>query len=399
MSPDTIWVRGAMIGRFILLAAGTAVLFHGPAAAQTREAAQATLARHALAGRIVLSNGANNGAWAMERPVTGLIAGRECVTDFAAPRATRLVNVKDPANHMHVDWTVASGPTIEANAVGFGAPWVGAGNYARLLVADPAARGEIAGAVRVLIQSCNAGRAGGLDRNQLLGEWFVGADRRCMPARGEARWYAFGADGTLRRRRGLGVTEGNWTLRDGELEGHVGGMLMFSGPVRIIDGRIMAIGREPSIAYLCRRASAAAAPAARPVATAPSGPAAMLTRGYAARIPVALGREMQVTGEMVTYHAPSTPFRHHTELALRGKPGDRFILSWRSAVPIEFGYERNRTIDAYPDRAPGDARAFSTTIVFSLDGESRISLVQMGVSETGARRDFVPFFITVQKVN
>lgn len=134
------------------------------------------------------------------------------------------------------------------------------------------------------------------------------------------------------------------------------------------------------------------------VATAP-GPAAMLASGYATRFPIPLGREFQVTGAMVTYHAPASAlYRHHSELELRGAAGDRFLISWRSPTPLEFSYERRRTIDAYPDRAPANARSFSTTIVFSRDAVERISFVQLGVAEDGAQRAFLPWFVTVQKL-
>ena len=126
-----------------------------PALAQTAEQTQAVLVRHANSRAILLSNGASNGSWLMERPVTGMISARACFTDFAAPRSTRLVNVNDPANHMAIDWSSASNVVIESGGVRFDAPWVGAGNFARLLIADPAARAETAAAMVTLIRICN----------------------------------------------------------------------------------------------------------------------------------------------------------------------------------------------------------------------------------------------------
>lgn len=129
------------------------------AAAQSREEAQATLVRHAVSGAIVLLNGAQDGNWVMERPVTGVVSARECSTDFAAPKPTRLKGVDDPANHMGVGWGAVSEVIAEPDGVRFTAPWVGTLNFARMKVANATARAEVGAAIRALVQSCG-GRAG-----------------------------------------------------------------------------------------------------------------------------------------------------------------------------------------------------------------------------------------------
>ena len=126
-----------------------------PAAAQSRDEAQLILAKHAISGAIVLVNGANNGAWSMVRPVTGVVSARDCTTDFAAPKSTQLVGVKDAANHMTVGWQEVSSVSEDSSGVRFVAPWVGAGNSAILRVASAPARAEVARALQALVKSCN----------------------------------------------------------------------------------------------------------------------------------------------------------------------------------------------------------------------------------------------------
>lgn len=140
--------------RYLFLAPLCALLA-APVAAQSRDEAQLILAKHSISGVIVLVNGADNGSWSMVRPVTGVIAARDCTTDFAAPKATQLVGLKAAADHMTVGWQEVTGVSEDAAGVRFAAPWVGAGNSAILRIASAPARAEVGRAIQVLVKSCN----------------------------------------------------------------------------------------------------------------------------------------------------------------------------------------------------------------------------------------------------
>lgn len=123
--------------------------------AKNQEDDQEILARHSINNSIVLLNGANDGAWLMERPVSGILRAQDCLTDFSAPTSTRLKSVSNPANHLSVNWAEVGNVRLLDSGIQFDAPWVGFGNFAILKIADSNVRYKLYNSIRNLVDICH----------------------------------------------------------------------------------------------------------------------------------------------------------------------------------------------------------------------------------------------------
>lgn len=130
--------------------------------------------------------------------------------------------------------------------------------------------------------------------------------------------------------------------------------------------------------------------------------------------PVPAKRTFQVTASMVTSDPPDAFLRmHYYEMPLTGQAGERYRLSWQGTVPVNLDFSETYDAD-YPDNSSIFDLSHTVTITLLESGEHVLTFDQVATEypenqrsnslagpsfEGGRPRAFVPFTLTVEKLN
>lgn len=170
--------------------------------------------------------------------------------------------------------------------------------------------------------------------------------------------------------------------------------------LRIDGARLGSIAWRPS-------RSTARSPASVPSALSPVSqrgkPVSSIAASYeapnGALVPLPLGQKIQVTPTMVIQQSDDYFKSYYYTIILRGNPGDRIRIAWQGTVPLAHAFAESGYEVDWPEGQTLSAPGGSLTVTLRKLTDHTIDFSQAGKeARTGARRGFLPFWITVTKL-